>query len=213
MEYLGRLGVALLACCLCTFVRLHAEPLPEADVAGTVRHPSVKKYPTLVYVESVDSFKPGQPPKTIVMDQKGKAFAPRLLPILAGAKVEFLNNDNFEHNVFSPDFPPGEKAKRGQSYYDLGNWGKGLKRAFTFDRPGVYTQLCSLHPEMVGYVVALQNPYYAVADEEGKFRIAGVPTGAWKLKIWNERLKPKQLEKAYEVRVEAGHESAVTIEP
>lgn len=213
MKYSKYLGIVFFVCSLWHMPQLRAEQLPEASVVGKVKHPSVKKYPTLVYVELMENFKPENPPKVAVMNQKGKAFVPRLLPILAGTTVEFLNNDNFEHNVFCPDFPTGENEKRGQSYYDLGSWDKGLKRTYTFNHPGVYTQLCGLHPEMIGYIVVLQNPYFALVDEEGKFRIAGVPTGNWKLKIWNERLKPKQLEKIYEVIVEEGLEVNAVLEP
>lgn len=193
--------------------QLRAEQLPEASVVGKVKHSSVKKYPTLVYVELVENFKPEDSPKVAVMNQKGKAFVPRLLPILAGTTVEFFNNDNFEHNVFCPDYPPGENEKKGQNYYDLGRWDKGLKRTYTFNHLGVYTQLCALHPEMVAYIVVLQNHYFVLTDEEGKFRISGIPVGNWKFKVWNERLKPKQLEKTYGVLVEEGRETEVVLEP
>lgn len=170
-------------------------------VSGTVSHVSVRKYPTVVYVEDIPGQPFAAPVSNAVVDQKGKVFVPRVLPVLVGTTVEFLNSDSFKHNVFSPD---GEK-------YDLGNWEKGQRRSYTFKRPGVYTQLCSLHPEMVAYVVVLKTPYFAVADQEGKFRIQNVPAGTWKLKVWNERLKPGMLEKSYDVKVAADQEATVQI--
>ncbi|HWP49135.1 MAG TPA: hypothetical protein VNM22_18415 [Candidatus Limnocylindrales bacterium] len=172
-------------------------------LVGGVQHPSMKKYPGVVYIEEIPGkeFKP--PERPVVMNQKEKTFIPRVLPILVGTQVDFLNSDSFKHSVLSPD---GEK-------YNLGFLNKGEKRSYTFKRPGVYTQLCSLHPEMVAYIVVVKTPYFAVTDSDGKFKIADVPIGIWKLKVWNELLTPKQIDKTYEVKIEEGKETSVALEP
>lgn len=195
--------------------RAQATDAPDAGpsggaIVGTVQIASAKRAQTVVYLEEVKG-KEFKAEKTPVLHQQGKAFVPGVLVVQTGTSVEFTNDDSFDHNVFSPDFPPNEKPK-GKSYYDLGTWGKGEKRTRVFKQPGVYTQLCSIHPEMVGYIVVLQNPYYAIVDKEGRFRIPGVPAGQWKLKVWNERLRPKQLSKSYAVTVAAGADSDVPIE-
>lgn len=172
-------------------------------VAGTLVHSSVKRFPTVVYIEQVSNGKFQPPAKPLMIDQKNKEFTPRILPALVGTTVDFHNNDGFEHNVNSPD---GER-------FDLGNWGKGQHRAYTFKQPGIYTLLCKAHPEMVGYAVVTQSPYFAVTDAEGNFRISGVPSGTWKLKVWNERLKPKQLDATFEVTVDGAKEAKVEIKP
>ncbi|MBI4456286.1 MAG: hypothetical protein HY644_10345 [Acidobacteria bacterium] len=169
-------------------------------VSGAVNDPSAKRFPTLVYLEGIPDQKLTPPAINPTITQKQKTFLPGVLPVLVGTTVEFLNNDGFDHNVFSPD---GEK-------YDLGTWGKG-KRSYTFKQPGVYTQLCKLHPEMIAYVVVLKTPSFAVVDEAGKFRIPNVPAGAWKLKVWNERLKPIQLGKPFAVQVTAGQEAKIEV--
>ncbi|OHB77914.1 MAG: hypothetical protein A2Z34_03530 [Planctomycetes bacterium RBG_16_59_8] len=173
------------------------------NISGVVQYALVKKYPAVVFIEEMPGRTFAPPEKHSIMDQLGKVFVPRALPVVVGTTVDFLNSDELEHNVFSPD---NEK-------YDLGNWGKGEKRVYTFNRPGAYTQLCSLHPEMIAYVVACKTPYFAVADAEGKFTIKDVPVGSWKLKVWHERLKPKQLEKTFDVTVELNKEAKCTIEP
>lgn len=53
----------------------------------------------------------------------------------------------------------------------------------------------------------------AVTDSDGKFKIADVPIGTWKLKVWNELLTPKQLDKTYEVKIEEGKETSIELEP
>lgn len=212
------LSLLILTAWSATASRLWAENEPAANataagvIKGQIQHDSVKRSKTLIYVvEATGEFKIPEKPEQI--KQAGKTFVPSVLPVLAGTKVVFTNDDSFNHNVFSPDFPPKQKGKRGANYYDLGTWGQGETRSFTFKQPGVYTQLCAIHPEMVGYVVVLQNPYFAIVDKDGKFSIPNVPAGNYKLKVWNERLRPQQLEKTHDVKVEQGGESNVVVNP
>lgn len=180
---------------------------PEAQKGGTikgvVKNRWVANFPIALYIDEMPDKKFAPPEKHPIADQKGKVFVPRVLPVLVGSSVDFHNSDNFEHNVFSPD---GEK-------YNLGNWGMGQKRSYTFKTSGVYTQLCKLHPEMISYVLVVKTPYFAVSDKEGNFKIESVPSGTWKLKAWGERLKKAQLDKTYEVKVEEGKEAVIEIQP
>lgn len=172
-------------------------------VTGTVVSKTVAKFETLVYIEEMPDQKFEAPKDAIRIDQVNKEFKPHVVPMLVGSTVEFQNSDAFEHNVNSPD---NEK-------FNLGNWGLNDKRQYTFSKPGVYTLLCSLHPEMVGYAVVLKTPYFVMADKDGNFTMKDIPAGKWKLKVWNERLKPKQLEAAFEVTVEEGKEAKIELKP
>lgn len=145
-------------------------------ITGTVAA-TPQKYlgETVVYVKSV----PGTyAPKTVEMDQKGMRFVPHVLAITAGDTVRFLNHDNVPHNVFSPE-----------GGYNLGVWGPNDTRTHEFSKTGAFSQLCSLHPEMLAYVFVGQNPYEAVVDSNGHFTINGVPPGNYELDIWNSHLK------------------------
>lgn len=167
------------------------------DISGKLS--GNKKYfrDAIVYVEKA----PGQhksPAKPVDMDQRNHKFVPAVLPVVRGSTVSFLNNDHEAHNVFSPD---NEK-------YDLGNWTAGESRDYTFKQLGVYTQLCKLHPSMIGYVVVLQNPYFAHVDSsDGSFRIRDVPPGKYQVKAWQARGEGGPVE----VVVEAAEKAQVDI--
>jgi len=121
--------------------------------------------------------------KKVSMDQRGMKFIPHVLTIMEGDTVEFLNHDGVDHNVFSPD----------NETYNLGMVKPSTTGSYTFKQHGVYTQLCSVHPEMLAYIFVGQNPYQAVVDAKGNFKIEHVPAGTYQLAIWNSHLKaPEQ---------------------
>lgn len=153
------------------------------NIVGKVKARGVKNSgDAVVYIDAVGG-KTFTPPKNHpVMDQKNLKFVPHVLPVVAGTTVDFLNSDDVLHNVFSPD-ACAEK-------FNLGSWPKGQTRAYTFKNQGCSpVLLCNVHPEMEGYVITLQNPYFAVSDKDGNFTIKNVPAGKYTVKIWHEKLK------------------------
>ena len=103
------------------------------------------------------------------MGQKGLVFAPHILPVLKGSTVDFTNDDSVAHNVFSP---PGAATR-----FNLGLYGVGVKKTVTFDNLGEVPLLCNVHPEMLGYIIVLQNPYFALTDNAGKYEIKECASG------------------------------------
>ncbi|MHB1938997.1 MAG: cupredoxin domain-containing protein [Acidobacteriaceae bacterium] len=115
--------------------------------------------------------------KTYSMVQKNKQFYPRFLVVQIGSMVSFPNKDPFFHNVFSLF-----NGKR----FDLGLYEEGSTRGVKFNRTGVSYIFCNIHPQMNAVIVTLDTPYYAIPDAAGNLLIRGVPSGAYRLKIWAE---------------------------
>jgi plastocyanin len=163
---------------------------------GTIEGTVVRAHGTsdlvVFIVTAPGTFPP--PAQHALMDQKKMTFTPHFLPIVVGTTVDFLNSDAVSHNVFTPD----------NEGYNLGTWPKGEKHSYTFKKPGVYTQLCSIHPEMLGFILVLQNPYFAVTKPDGHFTIPNVPAGQYTLKVWGEKLKKPEKEKTFSVKVTGG---------
>lgn len=112
-----------------------------------------------------------------IMDQRGARFVPRIVPVQAGGRVEFLNSDPLFHNVFS--LSPTRK-------FDLGRYPRGDSRFVTFERPGVVQVFCDIHAEMHGFVVVFETPYYTAPERDGRFRMEGLPPGAYEVLGWME---------------------------
>ena len=112
--------------------------------------------------------------------QQGATFSPHILPVVAGTTVEWPNEDNIFHNVFSVS-----DAKQ----FDLGLYkGNPPEKRITFDKPGRVDVYCSIHQNMHCVVYVLENSFFAVTDKRGNYSISGVPPGTYKLKAWHERL-------------------------
>jgi plastocyanin len=170
-----------------------------SNIAGTVKATGLaSNADAIVYLQEVPGGKPSAP---VTMDQRKMQFIPHVLPVTIGTTVKFLNSDPTPHNVFSPDY---EK-------YNLGTWPQGQSKDYVFAKcakfPCVYTQLCRVHPEMEGFVVVLQNPYFAVSDREGHYEIANVPPGQYVLGVWHPKLKAA----AKPVTVEAGKNTTLDL--
>jgi plastocyanin len=112
--------------------------------------------------------------------QQGAVFLPHVMPVLVGTTVEWPNDDDIYHNVFSMSDP---------KQFDLGLYkGNPPNKRVTFDKPGRVDVFCSIHENMHCIILVLENPYFAATDEDGHYRISDVPPGTYKLKAWHERL-------------------------
>ena len=120
------------------------------------------------------------------VNQEKANFNPGVLPIMVGTTVEWPNNDDIYHNVFSMS-----DAKE----FDLGLYkGNPKEKRVTFDKVGRVEVFCSIHANMHCVVLVLENPFYAVSEEAGRYVIRDVPPGTYKLKAWHERLPSQSQE-------------------
>lgn len=137
----------------------------------------------VVYVESADGseLKLDAPPGRYEMRQQGSSFVPHVLPVVRGSTVVFPNADPLFHNVFS--------LSRAATF-DLGRYPQGDERSVRFDEPGVVKVFCHIHSDMSGVVLVLPNRFYAIPDEDGRYRIDGLPPGEYRVHAWHERARP-----------------------
>lgn len=129
----------------------------------------------VVYLEG--SFAKPTKLDTLQVVQKDFVFIPSLLPVQVGTKVEFPNQDDAYHNVFS--FSP---AKR----FDLGRYRPEDKPvpAQVFDKAGMITLRCDIHEHMRGIILVLDTPHFVVSTPDGSFKLSGLPAGDYKVKAW-----------------------------
>ncbi|HYC64191.1 MAG TPA: hypothetical protein VEC14_05620, partial [Reyranellaceae bacterium] len=117
-------------------------------------------------------------PKTRVIEQRNKEFAPHVMAVPVGSTVSFPNFDPIYHNVFSLS-----KSKS----FDLGLYKSGETREIKLDKPGIIRLGCNLHAAMSAYLVVVDAPHYVIPGADGKFAFKSLAPGKYKVQAWNER--------------------------
>jgi plastocyanin len=118
--------------------------------------------------------------KKVTLDQKGCEYHPHVLALPAGGTVEILNPDGILHNVHS--------YSKVNSPFNVAQpkFKKTLDQKI--DKPEAFEVKCDVHGWMSGWIVATPNPYFAVTDNSGNFKLTDVPAGSYTLEIWHEKL-------------------------
>jgi plastocyanin len=129
--------------------------------------------PAVVYLEGALPRAPSA--DTATMTQEGGRFLPGALAVRSGTVVRFPNADPFFHNVFSYSGPR----------FDLGRYPPGESREVLFDRPGIVRTFCEIHEFMRAVVLVTDHGFHAVVDDDGRFRITGVPPGRYTLRAYH----------------------------
>jgi len=118
-------------------------------------------------------------PQKKIIDQRNLKFTPTVVAITIGETVDFPNNDNAWHNVYS---------KGGANDFDLGLYPPGKSRSKKFDKAGVSPILCNAHPNMEAFVVVKDHPFFSTTDSRGNYEIKNVPLGRLRVEIWHPNL-------------------------
>ncbi len=134
----------------------------------------------VVYIEGKVTNAPPFKAKTLqIVTQRDAVFRPHVLPLVVGTTVEWPNKDDIFHNVFSMS---------ESNPFDLGLYKDPEVKKVTMRNSGRVDVFCSIHSKMSCVLLVLENPYFAVSDSSGHYKIENVPAGVYRLKGWHERL-------------------------
>src|SRR5262249_55672108 len=114
--------------------------------------------------------------------QRDERFVPHVLAVMQGATVDFPNQDDVFHNVYSLS------KDAGNGGFDLGRYPMGSSRSRTFPKPGTVNVFCHIHQDMSATILVLANPYFATPDENHHYVIEDVPEGDYTIVGWHERI-------------------------
>ena len=118
-------------------------------------------------------------PQKKIIDQRNLKFIPTVVAIMVGETVEFPNNDQTYHNVFSLS-----KTRP----FDLGRYAANRSKSVRFDEPGIVRVFCDIHSHMSAFILVFAHPFFSLTDDEGRYRVGNVPPGTYTVVAWNESL-------------------------
>jgi plastocyanin len=149
----------------------------------------------IVYLKDITQGK-ALTPGAAELNQEKCAYHPHTQAIPVGTTLTVLNSDPILHNVHA--------YLQASTVFNYAMPLKGQKIPKKLSKAGFVKLKCDVHSWMNGAIGVMDNPYYAVTDDNGAFTIDGVPPGSYTLAVWHERLG----EKSQPVTVAAGTQSA-----
>jgi|SRR5215470_4104813 len=116
----------------------------------------------------------------VTLNQQGCDYHPRVLAFPAGSTVEIVNPDGILHNIHSyskinPAFNMAQPKFK-----------KTIEQKI--EKPEVIQVKCDVHGWMEGWLVSTANPYFAVTENSGSFKLTDVPPGTYTVQVWHEKL-------------------------
>lgn len=123
-----------------------------------------------------------QSTEPVTLDNVNCRFAPHVLTFRTSQPMIAKNSDEVGHNAnvesrnnpgLNPQIPAGQQEKLALE---------------TPEREPVKVS-CGSHAWMSAYVLAREEPYMALTDENGSFKIPKLPAGEWTFQFWHERTR------------------------
>ena len=120
------------------------------------------------------------PSKSVVLDQNGCMYRPRVVVAQAGQQVEIRNSDQTMHNIHT--------YKGKQTLFNEIHVQGMPPRMKPVPKVGDVVKFkCDVHPWMTGWLLVTDSPYFAVTGDDGKFEIPQVPPGKYTVEVWHEK--------------------------
>jgi plastocyanin len=126
------------------------------------------------------------------VNQEKMQFIPAVTVVPVGSKVNFVNNDPWDHHVRSSPAGMGQFSATNAGFelrLEGKTEGKPAKSTeITLDKAGVVgaTLLgCFIHGSMRGYIYASESPWAAKTSADGIATFEDLPEGTAQLKVWH----------------------------
>ncbi len=144
----------------------------------------------VVYLEEVASGKPFPPE---VGDgevlQQGCEFTPFLGVMRNGARFAAVNRDPVLHNIHTYEIIGRiKKTVFNVSQPDQNT----ITKVVSLKKGAAMKVECDAHDFMHAYAFVANNPYFAVVEEDGRYRIDDVPAGRYRIKAWHGFLRDQK---------------------
>ena len=155
----------------------------------------------------VEGVKVGKPFSLSVprVEARDCRFLPFTTVVRSGHGVEVVNMDPVMHDIqayetstatgtrvlFNSPLPFNQRHKRGDLHAMHDHKpGESFVRQFQLSKKRrTFVMQCGFHAYMESWAIAVDNPYYVLSDEHGRFSINDIPPGTYDLRAWHPSIK------------------------
>lgn len=165
---------------------LHSEPV---KIVFYKVGPNKELADVVVKITNISTKSTGETAEPLVLDQKGCEYIPYVCAVQTGQKIIVKNSDPFLHNVHINPNPDGGNASKAKNQAQMGG---GPPLTISFPAPEEFLKIqCDVHQWMFSYVTVVDNPYFAVSGADGKYKIANVPPGKYRVEAIHRKANAK----------------------
>jgi len=116
--------------------------------------------------------------QSAAIDQSKCEYSPHVQVMAVNTEIALRNSDPILHNI--------QFFEGANSLFNIAQPVQGQVNKYKLAKAASIYVECAVHGWMQGNVLVVDNPYYAVTDENGKFSITDLPPGKYSVKIWHE---------------------------
>ena len=162
----------------------------------------------VVYLENIEKGKSFSPVHAPRIEAKDCQFVPFTTVVREKQDVVVVNMDPVMHDIqayetsqlgprvlfnlplpMNPQHPRDLKDRSDAALYHKHLAGEPMKQLVGMTKGRrVFVMQCGFHAYMESWGLAMENPYYALTDQDGRFEIGDIPPGTYKLVIWHPYL-------------------------
>jgi hypothetical protein len=159
----------------------------------------------VVYLEGIEKGKSFSSFPVPRIEAKDCRFLPFTTVVREKQNVVVVNMDPVMHDIqayetsqlgprvlfnlplpMNPQHPRDLKDKSDAALYHKHLAGEPMKQLVGMSKGRqVFVMQCGFHAYMESWGLAVENPYYALTDEHGRFEIGDIPPGTYKLIVWH----------------------------
>ena len=139
-----------------------------------------KKKPVESAVIYINESLPKVSDNSVVIDQVDKEFIPYVTVVQRGSAINFPNNDEIRHQVYS-----FSKSKQ----FELPLYSGNPASPVVFDKSGVVAMACNIHDWMKAYIYVVDTNKFTISDASGQATLTDLMKGQYEVTVWHPKLK------------------------
>lgn len=159
----------------------------------------------VIYLEGVEKGKPFADGGVPQIEARDCLFLPFTTVVRNDQSVTVVNMDPVMHDIqayetshlgarvlfnvplpMNAQHPRNFKDRSDAGLYHKHMAGAPMKQLVNLSKGRrIFVMQCGFHAYMESWGVAVNNPYYAKTDDEGRFTLSDVPPGTYKLVVWH----------------------------